>query len=140
MAKITEAQGDEGCRTAGAAPPRLDCTSSSEIKGLATRSSVWRAARRSIRTWPHWVVWWWNRRRRVVAIDQKYGKLDISKIGEDEPIFVLRARDSLAVRLLREYQALCVRVGASAEHREKIGQCLDAFLVWRSTNPVKIPN
>ncbi|UCD78894.1 MAG: hypothetical protein JSW26_26415 [Desulfobacterales bacterium] len=31
-----------------------------------------------------------------MAISGKYGKLDIPKIGEDEPVFILRAQDRLA--------------------------------------------
>ena len=31
-----------------------------------------------------------------MAVSGKYGKLDIPKIGEDEPVFILRAQDKLA--------------------------------------------
>jgi hypothetical protein len=31
-----------------------------------------------------------------MAVSTKYGKVDIPKIGGDEPVFILRAQDKLA--------------------------------------------
>lgn len=41
-----------------------------------------------------------------MAISAKYGKVDIENIGENEPVFILRAQDSLAVQALENYQTL----------------------------------
>jgi len=41
-----------------------------------------------------------------MALSAKYGRLDIPKIAEDEPVFVIRAQDTLAVPILKVYRAL----------------------------------
>ncbi len=41
-----------------------------------------------------------------MALSGKYGKLDIPKIGADEPIFILRAKDVLAKTAIQMYQLL----------------------------------
>ena len=38
-----------------------------------------------------------------MAIDSKYGKLNIPPIGDDEPVFILRARDPFAIGVIRHY-------------------------------------
>lgn len=39
-----------------------------------------------------------------MAISGKYGKLDIPKIGADEPVFILRAQDELADKAIQVYR------------------------------------
>jgi len=39
-----------------------------------------------------------------MAISGKYGKLDIPKIGKDEPVFILRAQDRLAQGMVEIYK------------------------------------
>lgn len=46
-----------------------------------------------------------------MAISGKYGKVFISKIGEEEPIFVLRAQDQLAVQAIEMYRDLVAKNG-----------------------------
>ena len=41
-----------------------------------------------------------------MALSGKYGKLDISQIGKDEPIFILRAQDKLAAPTIEMYRLL----------------------------------
>ncbi len=41
-----------------------------------------------------------------MALSGKYGKLDIPKIAADEPVFILRAQDTLAATVIRMYQLL----------------------------------
>jgi hypothetical protein len=48
-----------------------------------------------------------------MAISGKYGRLDIANIGEDEPVFILRARDKLATSAIALYQALAASHGAA---------------------------
>ena len=38
-----------------------------------------------------------------MAISGKYGKIDIPKIGKDEPVFILRAQDQLAAAAVELY-------------------------------------
>ncbi len=55
-----------------------------------------------------------------MAISGKYGKLDIPKIGEDEPVFILRARDVLATGMVEIYRVLV------ASHGSPMASALDA--------------
>ena len=41
-----------------------------------------------------------------MALSGKYGKLDITKIAAEEPVFILRAQDILAATVIRMYQLL----------------------------------
>jgi hypothetical protein len=42
----------------------------------------------------------------MMALSGKYGKLDIPKICDDEPVFILRAQDKLAKTAIQFYQLL----------------------------------
>jgi hypothetical protein len=63
-----------------------------------------------------------------MAISMKYGKVDISKIGSDEPVFILRAQDKLAEATIGIYRLL------TASHGSKLADSLDremeAFRRW----------
>ena len=48
-----------------------------------------------------------------MAISGKYGKVHIPKIGEEEPVFILRAQDQLAIYTIEMYRLLTVSHGAS---------------------------
>jgi hypothetical protein len=73
---------------------------------------------------------------RMMAISGKYGKVHIPKIGEDEPIFVLRAQDQLAVSAIEMYQSL------AASHGSTVGKSLSdeiaSFRNWKGRK--KIPD
>lgn len=47
-----------------------------------------------------------------MAISGKYGKVDIPGIGEDEPVFILRAQDNLASPAIEMYRALAASHGS----------------------------
>jgi hypothetical protein len=47
-----------------------------------------------------------------MAISGKYGKLNIPKIGEDEPVFILRAQDALATGMVEIYRVLVASHGS----------------------------
>ena len=63
-----------------------------------------------------------------MAVSTKYGKIDIPKIGGDEPIFILRAQDKLAEATIGMYRLL------TASHGSKLADSLDremeAFRQW----------
>ena len=63
-----------------------------------------------------------------MAISGKYGKLDIPKIGENEPVFILRAQDRLAACAVELYCTLADSHGAPAANnlREEI----ERFRSW----------
>jgi len=64
-----------------------------------------------------------------MAISGKYGKLSIPKIGEEEPVFILRAQDTLAQGTVEIYKIL------AASHNSPMANDLqkeiDAFKRWR---------
>jgi hypothetical protein len=71
-----------------------------------------------------------------MAVSGKYGKLDIPQIGEDEPVFILRAQDELAEQAIEHYQGL-----VSAHNQamaDDLGKEIDAFRHW--TGPKKPPD
>jgi hypothetical protein len=41
-----------------------------------------------------------------MAISGKYGKIQIPKVGEDEPVFILRAQDRLAQGMVEIYKVI----------------------------------
>lgn len=67
----------------------------------------------------------YQRGRVAMAVSGKYGKLSIPKIGDDEPIFILRAQGKLTVAAVEMYQAL------AASHGSPVAEALqkenDAF-------------
>lgn len=47
-----------------------------------------------------------------MAISGKYGKVHIPKISEEEPVFILRAQDQLAIYAIEMYRLLAASHGA----------------------------
>lgn len=71
-----------------------------------------------------------------MAISGKYGKLDIPKIGKDEPVFILRAQDRLAQGVVEIYKVLVEsHESALAEH---LDQEIQRFKNW--SGPKKMPD
>jgi len=48
-----------------------------------------------------------------MAISGKYGKVHIPKISEEEPVFILRAQDQLAIYAIEMYRLLATSHEAS---------------------------
>ena len=71
-----------------------------------------------------------------MALSGKYGKLDIPRIGEDEPVFILRAQDKLAEPTIELYRLLAASHGqpiADAVQKE-----VERFRKWRGNR--KMPD
>lgn len=71
-----------------------------------------------------------------MAVSGKYGKVNIPKIGEDEPVFILRAQDKLAESAIEMYRALVASHGSPLA--EDLQKEIDAFRRW--SGPRKIPD
>jgi hypothetical protein len=73
----------------------------------------------------------------------KYGFIHpdnaLPDIGQDEPVFILRAHDSLSVLTLESYASLADGAGCTEEHVEGVGDAIQRFRVWQATNGVKVP-
>ena len=63
-----------------------------------------------------------------MAISTKYGKVNIPKIGDNEPVFILRAQDKLAETTIGIYKLL------AASHGSRLVPSLDkeieSFRKW----------
>jgi len=71
-----------------------------------------------------------------MAVSGKYGKIDIPKIGEDEPVFILRAQDKLAESAIEMYRALVASHGSPVA--DKLRKEIDSFRRWSGQK--KIPD
>lgn len=63
-------------------------------------------------------------------------------IPDDEPIFILRARDVTAVELLKKYGDLVKASGCNTEHRTSVQKRVDQFSKFAADNPdrMKVPD
>ena len=71
-----------------------------------------------------------------MAEDTKYGTVDIEKIPQWEPIFVLRAQDVFAVATIKFYQDLRYSAGDLGGVND-LDHTIELFRSWRSK---KIPD
>ena len=71
-----------------------------------------------------------------MAVSGKYGKLSIPRVGEDEPVFVLRGQDKLAEAAIEMYRALVA--SHSSPLAGSVQKEIDAFRQWRGSK--KIPD
>jgi hypothetical protein len=71
-----------------------------------------------------------------MALSGKYGKIDIPRIGEDEPVFILRAQDKLAGSGIEMYRALVASHGAPVV--DTLQREIDSFSRWSGQK--KIPD
>ena len=71
-----------------------------------------------------------------MALSGKYGKIDIPNIGENEPVFVLRARDKLAEHAIEMYRALAASHGVPVA--DTLQKEVDSFRRWSGQK--KIPD
>jgi hypothetical protein len=71
-----------------------------------------------------------------MALSGKYGKINIPRVGEEEPVFILRAQDKLAGPTIAMYQLLAASHGrpiADAVQKEA-----ERFQNWRGNK--KMPD
>jgi len=63
-----------------------------------------------------------------MAVSGKYGRISIPKVGADEPVFILRAQDKLAVSALEMYLALASSHDRPVAH--SLLKEIEAFKEW----------
>jgi hypothetical protein len=71
-----------------------------------------------------------------MAISGKYGKVFISKIGEEEPVFILRAQDQLAAQAIEMYRDLVAKKGLP--RAETLEKEIESFRNWKG--PKRMPD
>lgn len=64
----------------------------------------------------------------------------LDRVGDDEPIFILRARDALATSTIGQWLELAYRMNVPLAKREKAQLHLEAFYNWRENNQTKLPD
>lgn len=82
-----------------------------------------------------------------MPVDAKYGRVTVERepgnpFGENEPVFLLRARDVTSCGTLTEYRAQCVAYCAPSEHLAALDEVIRAFMRWQDGHPelVKVPD
>jgi hypothetical protein len=71
-----------------------------------------------------------------MALSGKYGKLNIPRIGEEEPVFILRAQDRLAEPAIEMYRLLAASHGCRLA--EGLQKEVENFRHWKGTK--KLPD
>lgn len=71
-----------------------------------------------------------------MALSGKYGKIDIPKIGGDEPVFILRAQDKLAKFAIEMYRVIAASHGSPVA--DTIDKEIESFRTWSGQK--KIPD
>ena len=71
-----------------------------------------------------------------MALSGKYGKVDIQNIGENEPVFIIRAQDKLAAPAIQMYKALAESHGSLVV--KNLEKEITTFQHW--TGKSKIPD
>ena len=71
-----------------------------------------------------------------MAVSGKYGQLDINNIEKDEPVFILRAQDKLAVYAVEMYRLLAESHGCTIVN--SIGSEIEKFKSWKGNK--KLPD
>jgi len=76
-----------------------------------------------------------------MALDNKYGKvtLEHGDIGEDEPVVVFRASDTLLPRVLAYYHLFCMKLDSPKRHLDLIFDSREKVLKWQEENGSRVP-
>lgn len=64
-----------------------------------------------------------------MALSGKYGKLNVPRIGDEEPIFILRAQDKLAETTIEMYRLLAASHGCQIA--EAVQKEIEKFRQWQ---------
>jgi len=64
-----------------------------------------------------------------MAISGKYGRIEIPDVGADEPVFILRAQDRLALPAMEMYGALANSHGSPVA--KTLQKEIDKFCNWK---------
>ena len=71
-----------------------------------------------------------------MAISGKYGKLNIPKVGAEEPVFILRAQDMLAEAMIEIYRIIVA--SHDSPITKELAKEIEKFRAWKGTK--KMPD
>lgn len=79
-----------------------------------------------------------------MGVDLKYGRITVEHerripIGDDEPVFLFRAKDELLPALLDQYLKLCDANGCTPEHLAGIAAACTEVVDWQRANGTPRP-
>lgn len=77
-----------------------------------------------------------------MAIDKKFGRINIPNVPDDEPVFVIRGKDKAAVNAIRSYARAAYDIGAGQVLLENAHDCANEIKDWQEGHPeqVKVPD
>jgi len=70
-----------------------------------------------------------------MAISQKYGKINIEGVPDNEPVFVVRAQDALGIPVLIEYARQRLNINTEF-NKDEFKKIVVSFADW---SPTKLP-
>ncbi len=65
-----------------------------------------------------------------MALDKKYGIVNIPGVPQDEPVFILRGQDAAAAETILHYAEVAHRVGADPVHIRHILKSYESVARW----------
>ncbi len=71
-----------------------------------------------------------------MALSGKYGKINIPKIGAEEPVFILRAQDRLAEAMIEIYRILVA--SHDSPMAKEVAKEAEKFRAWKGAK--KMPD
>jgi hypothetical protein len=76
-----------------------------------------------------------------MATNVKYGQvtLETGTIGEDEPVFILRAQDKLTPYIIATYAAMASLSGSPPEFVDNLEIAMDDMILWQEENGSRVP-
>ena len=75
-----------------------------------------------------------------MAFSGKYGQFDLPGVGDDEPVFVIRAGDAVAGDALLDYLGRAIEAGSPQEHTEGVAAARADMLDWQVEHGSKVPD
>ncbi len=71
-----------------------------------------------------------------MAVSGKYGKLNIPRVGAEEPVFILRAQDRLAEAMIEIYRVIVA--SHDSPMAKEVAKEVEKFRAWKGTR--KMPD
>ncbi len=80
-----------------------------------------------------------------MAIDQKYGDVTVSDapgtpFGDDEPVFIIRGQDALALEAIDHYTELAIGKSCPLAFISDVQNVRTRFAEWQEHNATKLPD
>lgn len=70
-----------------------------------------------------------------MAKDSKYGDIDVPGIPDDEPIFIIRAKDKSAPQAIMQYAETAITNGSPSSHAAECRLVAGGMREWQQRNP-----